>query len=372
MNKIICVFGDSVLWGWGLPFRVGWVNLFRNYIEEKSDFVMHLYDLGIDMDTTEDVLKRFDAEAIARKPDMIIFAIGINDSVYRKKDYRKIKNYPIITKDIFEKNIYLLIEKARKFTEEIVFVGLCLGDERLTMPLPASTTGKHFTKENARIYNEIIKKCCDNKNTLFIDIIDKLKDGDFCEGLHPNISGHEKIFKEIKEKIKFWKPVDLLKIVIVDKNDNVIGSKEWENLKNEDIYRVSALWIKNSKGEILLARRALSKSHDPNRWGPAVAKTLEEGENYDSNILKGAKEEIGLKNVKFKKGSKSKIELAGRLRYFLQWYTTKIDKPAEEFKIQKSEVAEVRWFSKEELKKKLQENPNEFIYSVNQWIDLFL
>lgn len=367
MNKVICVFGDSVVWGWGLPFRVGWVNLFRNYIEEKSDFKMQLYDLGIDADTTEGILKRFETEASARKPDMIIFAIGINDSAYRKT-----KDHPIAVADVFEKNIYALIEKARRFTKEIVFVGLCLGDERLTMPLPASTTGKHFTKENAIIYNNIIKKVCKKEKILFVDVLDKLIDADFCEGLHPSESGHEKIFKEAKERIKLWERINLLKVIIVDKNDEVIGLKEWENLKNEDIYRVSALWVENSKGEILMARRALSKSHDPNRWGPAVAGTVEEGETYSSNILKEAEEEIGLKNVKFKKGPKIKIMLAGRPRYFLQWYMAKIDKPAEEFKIQKSEVAEVKWFSKDELKNKLKENPSEFIYSANQWVELFL
>ena len=367
MKKVICVFGDSILWGWGLPSRVGWVNLFRSYIEEKSDFTINLYDLGIDADTSEDVLRRFDIESAARKPDIVIISIGVNDSAYRKT-----KDYPIATVDVFEKNIYSLIKKARKFTKEIIFVGLCLGDEQLTMPLPASKTGKCFNKENVRVYNDIIKKCCYNENVLFVDVIDKLADGDFCEGLHPSVSGHKKVFKEVKNKINLWKPVDLLKIITVDKNDNMVGLKEWENLKTEDIYRVSALWIENSKGEILLARRALSKAHDPNRWGPAVAGTLEEGETYDSNIVKEAEEEIGLKGIKFKKRTKTKIVLVGRIRYFLQWYMVKIDKPLKEFKIQKSEVAEVRWFSKEEIKKKLQENPNEFIYSVKQWIGLFL
>src|SRR5680860_919488 len=367
MNKIICVFGDSVLWGWGLPFRVGWVNLFRNYNEEKSDFTMQLYDLGIDAETTDGVLERFDAEATARKPDMIIIAIGINDSTYRKT-----KDHPITTEGDFEKNIYALIKKARKFTKEIVFVGLCLGDEKLLMPLPASKTGKCFTKQNMIIYNDIIKECCSNENVLFIDIIDKLTDDEFCEGLHPNTCGQEKIFKEVKERIQLWEQVNLSNTIVVDENDNLIGLKKWEDLRSEDIYRVSGLWIENSKGEILLARRALSKSHDPNRWGPAVARTLEESETYDSAMQKGAEEEIGLKNVKFKKGPKSKIMLVGRLRFFLQWYTVKIDQPLEEFKIQESEVAEVRWFSREEVKKRLKKNTADFIYSVDQWIGLFL
>lgn len=367
MNKVICVFGDSVLWGWGLPFRIGWVNLFRNYIEDKSDFSINLYDLGIDADTAEGILKRFDTEAAARKPNMIIFAIGVNDSAYRKT-----KDRMIAKPDVFEKNIYKLIKKARKFAKEIVFVGLCKGSDTETMPLPASRTGKCFSKVNARAYNEIIKKCCLSENILFIDIIDKIKDSEFCDGLHPTKEGHEKIFKEVKKNIKLWQQADYSKIIIVDKNDKIVGLKERENLINEDIYRVSALWIENSKGEILLARRALTKAHSPGKWGPAVAGTLEKGETYDSNILKEAEEEIGLKNVKFKKGSKSRILLAGRLRYFLQWYTVKIDRLLEEFKIQKNEVAEIRWFTKEEIKKKIQEDPNEFIYSVNQWIGLFI
>lgn len=367
MNKVICVFGDSVLWGWGLPFRIGWVNLFRNYIEEKSDFKMNLYDLGVDADTTEDVLKRFDIEAAARKPDIIIFAIGINDSAYRKTKDRQITKI-----DVFEKNIYELIKKAGKLTKEIVFIGLCKGSDQETMPLPASKTGKCFSKENAGIYNEVIKKCCLTKNILFIDIIDKVKDDEFCDGLHPTKEGHEKIFKEVKKKIRLWEQADHLKIITVDVNDEVVGAKEWENLENEDIYRVSALWVENSKGEILLAQRALRKAHDPGKWGPAVAGTLEEGETYDSNIVKEAEEEIGFKNIKFNKGAKTKIMLAGRLRYFLQWYTIKIDRSLEEFNIQKSEVEKVKWFSKEEIKKKLQEDPNEFIYSVKQWIGLFL
>lgn len=367
MNKVICVFGDSVLWGWGLPFRVGWVNLFRNYIEDKSNFTMNLYDLGIDGETTEGILGRFDIEAAARKPDMIIFATGVNDSAYRKT-----KAHPLVPIDAFERNIHTLIKKAGKFTKKIIFVGIVKGSDKETIPLKASTTGKCFDKENAKIYNDIIKKVCDKEKILFVDVLDKLIDGDFCEGLHPSASGHEKIFKEAKNKIKLWEEADLLKVIIVDKNDNVIGLKERENLKNDDLYRVSALWIESSKEEVLLARRALTKSHDPGKWGPAVARTLEEGETYDLGILKGAEKEVGLKNIKFKKGSKVKIKLAGRLRYFLQWYLAEIDKPAREFKIQKSEVEEVRWFSKDELEKKLRENPNEFIYSVNQWIDLFL
>ena len=87
------------------------------------------------------------------------------------------------------------------------------------------------------------------------------------------------------------------KIIIVDEDDNIIGSKERNSIVSGDIYRVSALLIENSKGEILLAQRALTKKHDPGKWGPPVAGTVEEGETYESNIVKEAEEELGLKNI---------------------------------------------------------------------------
>lgn len=56
------------------------------------------------------------------------------------------------------------------------------------------------------------------------------------------------------------------KIIIVDKNDNVIGSKYREDLiPRKDIYRVSALWITNSKDEVLCTQRSFNKEHNPGK-----------------------------------------------------------------------------------------------------------
>jgi len=160
------------------------------------------------------------------------------------------------------------------------------------------------------------------------------------------------------------------KIIIVDENDNIITTKERETLEYKDIYRVSALWLTNSKREVLLARRALTKTHSPGKWGPAVAGTVEQGETYDSNIVKEAEEELELNNLEFQKGPK--IKISGKHNYFLQWYLLEIDKPLEEFKIQKSEVEEVKWVPKKELLERIEINPDEFIASTKQWIKLFL
>jgi len=139
-----------------------------------------------------------------------------------------------------------------------------------------------------------------------------------------------------------------MKIVIVDKDDKVIGLKEKGTLDFEkDFYRVSALWIKNSKGKSLLAQRAFTKKQDPGVWGPAVAGTIEEGETYDSNIIKETEEEIGLKNVKPEKAIKEFID--GKYKYFTQLYFIKLDKDSDEFKFDKKEVEKIGWFIFEEI-----------------------
>ena len=78
-----------------------------------------------------------------------------------------------------------------------------------------------------------------------------------------------------------------MQIQIVDKNDTVIGTKERDEIDySSDIYRVSALWLTNSNGQALIAKRAMAKKNSPGKWGPAVAGTLETDETYETNIYK--------------------------------------------------------------------------------------
>lgn len=157
------------------------------------------------------------------------------------------------------------------------------------------------------------------------------------------------------------------KIIIVDENDEIIGSAEREKVIRESIYRVSALWMENSRGEILLAQRSFSKKHSPGKWGPAVSGTNDEGETYDSNIIKEAEEEIGLKDCQFEKIHKTRVSRT--YNYFCQWYRIVLDRDLSEFKIDPAEVEAIKWFSKEELKKAIEAEPEKFIRSVKEFMD---
>lgn len=155
-------------------------------------------------------------------------------------------------------------------------------------------------------------------------------------------------------------------IIIVNEEDKVIGYKERDTLTDKDIYRVSALWIENSKDQILLARRAFTKKKDPGMWGPAVAGTIDEGETYESNILKEAEEELGLKNIEPKKLVKQRVRTPNN--HFTQWFLLKLNKPLEYFKINKEEVARIKWFPRGELLGLVEEDSPELIVSLKKFI----
>lgn len=83
-------------------------------------------------------------------------------------------------------------------------------------------------------------------------------------------------------------------IPIVDMQDTIIWHKERSAITYDDIYRVSSLVIINpSRNKFILAQRASWKL-SPERWANSVDGTVWQGETYRQNIIKEAKEEIGL------------------------------------------------------------------------------
>ena len=176
MDKTYCIFGDSVTQA--AYVKTGWVDLFRQYLEEKykNDFI-NVFGLGVGGNTTEYILKRFESEASARNPGVILFAVGINDT----KFYNPTE---------FSTNLEKLIDLAKKFTLDITFVGLVLGGWK----------GKElFSQEKTANFNRIIKDVSESCGCKFIQLQEILKPEDFMDGLHPNEKGHQKMFETIKK-----------------------------------------------------------------------------------------------------------------------------------------------------------------------------
>jgi lysophospholipase L1-like esterase len=193
--KTVCIFGDSITWGRGLSSRVAWANLLRNYLEDK-DRSIHLYDLGIDGNATNDLLKRVREEAEHRSPELIIWAIGINDSAYIQTPEN-----PVASEGKFTENITKLIEIGHNFSKKQAIIGIAKGSDANTTPLPESKTGKHYVSDRVHGYDEILETVANSHGIAFVRISNHLNDDDFYDGLHPNERGHMKIFLEIEPVI---------------------------------------------------------------------------------------------------------------------------------------------------------------------------
>ena len=361
----ICIFGDSITWGPRLPFRVAWANLLRNHLEKSANELFRVYDLGVDMDTTKDVLERIDVESSARKPAIMIFNVGVNDSLFRSTPEN-----PETSLAEFEKNMKLLIEKAKQYSGRILVVGLVKGSDKWTTPLIQSTTGKTYTKERTRIYDRKLKEMADKTGVLFADVNDKLNDEDFDDGLHPNANGHMKMFSVIS---KVLDPLLGIKhdkyVTLVDREDNVVGKKLVDSIETKDITRVAGLWIENLKGEVLLAKRAIDKRRDPNRWGPAVAVLIDEQDSYLSAIKEAAENEIGLIGKVFE--IKDKVRITGENNFYCQLYYLKSDLNINDLHINKSEIESIEWKSKNKIANEYAENPQFFVQSFGDYLNVF-
>lgn len=196
----ILIFGDSITWGAYDPEQGGWATRLQNYFESQDDGI-GVYNLGISGNTTADLLERIEVETKSRKPNLIIFAIGINDAqfIHSTNDLR-------VSLDEFQQNIAKLHSIAKKFTGKIVFVGLTEVDESKTKPTSSNAdiwdANKSYTNENIKRLDNAIEGFCENNKLKFISMESVVGNDDLIDGLHPNTQGHIKIFNRMKSEVE--------------------------------------------------------------------------------------------------------------------------------------------------------------------------
>jgi lysophospholipase L1-like esterase len=192
----ICIFGDSIGEGYYDSKNGGWVAQLNQFLKTPNE-KLHIYNCSISGESTREVLARFDVEIEARGSKTIIFALGINDSWYFNND----KNKPNVSLNNFKENINLLISKCKERKATIIFIGPTMVDESKVMPVPWRTE-VFFDNKNIQKYNQTIKEICKEYKLTFIETYSLLQKEDLSrDGLHPNTTGHIKIFKKVKKYI---------------------------------------------------------------------------------------------------------------------------------------------------------------------------
>ena len=147
-------------------------------------------------------------------------------------------------------------------------------------------------------------------------------------------------------------------ISIVDENDHVIASKARATVESSDIYRVSALFIYDEQGNILLGKRSVTKKNNPGLWSPLVNGTNSFGETYEENIIREAQEEIGISLEKVE--YVAKVRVKEKHNFFVTFFSTCIPHD-QKLVIDPSEIEELRWYSNAELTATLKQNPSSFV-----------
>lgn len=189
----IAVFGDSIVWGEGDTSIGGWVTLLRNWCEENREDI-EVYNLGISGDTSEDLLARVDGEARVRGPDIIVFSVGVNDTLYRGE-----ATNTVVPLEKFRKNITALFEKALAQSKHVFALGIGSVDESETMPWESD--GSSYNNANLRAYDTEVETVARAHGVGYISLLGCLTSEDLADGLHPNSQGHQKIFTLVKDTL---------------------------------------------------------------------------------------------------------------------------------------------------------------------------
>lgn len=136
---------------------------------------------------------------------------------------------------------------------------------------------------------------------------------------------------------------------IYNKDRKIIGKiKRGEKLKDNQYHLVVNVWIKNSKNEFLITQRSESKTF-PLKWETTGGSALTKETSLEA-ALREAKEELGIKL-----NPKNAILIGTTYRYYpncndiLDVYLFKEDIKLQNIKVQKEEVNDVMWASKEKI-----------------------
>ncbi len=140
---------------------------------------------------------------------------------------------------------------------------------------------------------------------------------------------------------------------VVNEKDEVIGCAPRQTCHKLGLmHRAVHIILLNSKGEILLQKRSMSKDLYPGWWIDAAAGHVDAGEDYDESAKREAKEELGI-DVKLEKLFKYKKKDVGKNHIDNETIILYIARSDGPFKVPEDEVQFVQYFQPEQVLKML-------------------
>jgi lysophospholipase L1-like esterase len=129
---------------------------------------------------------------------VVIIAIGTNDSVFKLDS-----NDTETTPDKFKNDLAAVVDIAKKYTKEVILVGLLPCEEDKMQPMPWSRSGKSYSNQRLGMFNDCISDVAASQDIIFIDMFKEMMMRDvgvyLHDGLHPNAAGHQYIADKLKK-----------------------------------------------------------------------------------------------------------------------------------------------------------------------------
>lgn len=126
--------------------------------------------------------------------------------------------------------------------------------------------------------------------------------------------------------------------------------------KDGDWHRGVFVFMINSKKEILLQKRSATKESNPNRWTVSASGHLSTGDSSYKAAVRETEEELGIKvntqklEYLFTVKEQQRPKEGFLDNEFIDIYWLLVDNDIQNFKIQKEEVAEIKWVPYEDFK----------------------
>ena len=151
------------------------------------------------------------------------------------------------------------------------------------------------------------------------------------------------------------------------------------NIETRDECHKKGLWhravyafIVDNEKNILLQKRSSNKKLWPNMWDVTVGGHVNSGEFGRQALIRESKEELGIditdNDIKYLVGSTS-VNIQGDIinKHYNECYLITKNIDISDIKIQENEVSEVKFFSKDELLKRISNNYEGLTLKIGAW-----
>ena len=159
-------------------------------------------------------------------------------------------------------------------------------------------------------------------------------------------------------------------LVLVDENDREIGTEEkLAAHQTGKLHRAFSIYIFNSRGELLLTRRAPGKYHSPGLWTNTCCGHPRPGERTVSAARRRLHEELGVTaTLSFGFYSRYRADLDHGMQeneYVYVFFGRLSGEPHPD----PSEVAAVQSLSLDEIKRRIGKSPQSFTYWLRHYLE---